>query len=108
MMIRAGLVGWCDREGVPSAAIRAVTGHQSEAMMDSYSRPADLFAHSAGAYVATSDRAMKDCRYRELRVAKSFPQAFAWPVGVLVHPRGLFDAQPSTRMGRFGSEMWHL
>ncbi len=27
---RAGLVSWCDREGVPSAAIRAVTGHQSE------------------------------------------------------------------------------
>ena len=49
--LRAGLVSWCDREGVPSAAIRAVTGHQSEAMMDSYSRPADLFAHSAGAYV---------------------------------------------------------
>lgn len=48
---RAGLVSWCDREGVPSAAIRAVTGHQSEAMMDSYSRPADLFAHSAGAFV---------------------------------------------------------
>ena len=48
---RPDLVSWCDREGVPSAAIRAVTGHQSEAMMDSYSRPSDLFAHSAGAYV---------------------------------------------------------
>jgi len=49
--LRAGFVSWHDRVGTPSAAIRAVTGHQSEAMMDSYSRPADLFAHSAGAYV---------------------------------------------------------
>ena len=48
--LRAGFVSECDRRHVPSAAVRTVTGHQTDAMLNSYSRPGQLFADSAGAY----------------------------------------------------------
>lgn len=49
--LRAGFVSECDRRGVPTGAVRAVTGHRSEAMLSLYSRPASLFRDSAGQYL---------------------------------------------------------
>ncbi len=48
--LRAGFVSECDRRRIPSGAVRAVTGHTSDAMLSVYSRPGDLFDGSAGAY----------------------------------------------------------
>ena len=48
--LRTGFVSECDRRHVPSAAVRTVTGHQTDAMLNSYSRPGQLFADFAGAY----------------------------------------------------------
>jgi len=48
--LRAGFVSECDRRRIPTAAVRAVTGHTSEQMLSSYARPGQLFDHSAGAY----------------------------------------------------------
>ncbi len=43
-------VSECDRRGIPKVAVRAVTGHRSDAMLDGYSRPGELFRSSAGAW----------------------------------------------------------
>ena len=48
--LRAGFVSECDRRGIPSSAVRLVTGHKSEAMLATYTRPRNLFESSAGAY----------------------------------------------------------
>lgn len=48
--LRAGFVSECDRRGVPPGAVRAVTGHKTEAMLSLYSRPGQLFKDSAGSY----------------------------------------------------------
>ncbi len=53
--LRAGFVSECDRRGIPTGAVRAVTGHKSEAMLSVYSRPAKTFADSAGAYFDNDD-----------------------------------------------------
>lgn len=53
--LRAGFVSECDRRGIPTGAVRAVTGHKSEAMLSVYSRPAKTFADSAGAYFDNGD-----------------------------------------------------
>jgi len=55
--LRAGFVSECDRRGIPTGAVRAVTGHKSEAMLSAYSRPAKTFADSAGAYFEDGDLA---------------------------------------------------
>ena len=48
--LRAGFVSECDRRHIPSGAVRAVTRHTSEAMLNVYERPGELFDGSAGAY----------------------------------------------------------
>lgn len=48
--LRSGFVSECSRRHVPTGAVRAVTRHQSEAMLSVYDRPGELFAGSAGAY----------------------------------------------------------
>jgi len=53
--IRATLCGpgsfrECDRRGITSSAVRIVTGHQSDAMLNVYTRPRSLFESSAGAF----------------------------------------------------------
>ncbi len=48
--LRAGFVSECDRRGIPSSAVRLVTGHKSEAMLATYTRPRNLFESSAGAF----------------------------------------------------------
>lgn len=48
--LRAGFVSECDRRGIPSMAVRMITGHKSDAMLSVYNRPRDLFESSAGAY----------------------------------------------------------
>lgn len=48
--LRSGFVSECDRRRIPTAAVRAVTGHTSEAMLSSYARPGALFDSSAGAF----------------------------------------------------------
>jgi hypothetical protein len=40
----------CSFGSSPSVAVRTVTGHQTDAMLNSYSRHGQLFADSAGAY----------------------------------------------------------
>lgn len=52
--LRAGFVSECDRMGVPPSAVRAITRHQSTAMLDLYARPGALFRDSAAAWFATS------------------------------------------------------
>jgi len=47
--LRAGFVSECDRRGIGSSAVRVVTGHQSDAMLATYTRPRSLFESSAGA-----------------------------------------------------------
>ena len=47
--LRAGFVSECDRRGIAGAAVRIVTGHASEAMLNVYQRPGSLFRDSAGA-----------------------------------------------------------
>jgi integrase len=47
--LRAGFVSECDRRGIAGAAVRIVTGHASEAMLNVYQRPGNLFRDSAGA-----------------------------------------------------------
>jgi integrase len=51
--LRAGFVSECDRRGVPTSAVRLVTGHQSDQMLNSYQRPRSLFESSAGAFFDT-------------------------------------------------------
>lgn len=46
--LRSGFVSECDRRGIPAGAVRTTTGHQSDAMLNSYSRPGQLFRDSAG------------------------------------------------------------
>jgi integrase len=48
--LRAGFVSECDRRGIHSGAVRAVTRHTSDAMLAVYDRPGELFSGSAGAY----------------------------------------------------------
>ncbi len=48
--LRAGFVSECDRRGITSSAVRLVTGHQSDAMLNVYTRPRSLFEFSAGAF----------------------------------------------------------
>jgi len=48
--LRAGFVSECDRRGITSSAVRVVTGHQSDAMLNVYTRPRSLFESSAGAF----------------------------------------------------------
>lgn len=48
--LRRGFVSECDSRGVPNAAVRATTGHASDAMLSVYSRPREGFAGSATAY----------------------------------------------------------
>jgi len=48
--LRAGFVSECDRRGITSSAVRVVTGHQSDVMLNVYTRPRSLFESSAGAF----------------------------------------------------------
>ncbi len=48
--LRAGFVSECDRRGITTAAVRLVTGHQSDVMLSVYTRPRSLFDSSAGAF----------------------------------------------------------
>ncbi len=48
--LRAGFVSEADRRGIPSSAVRVVTGHASDVMLAVYQRPRALFESSAGAY----------------------------------------------------------
>lgn len=52
--LRSGFVSTMDEHDVPRAAIRAVTRHKSEAVMDSYGRPDRLLRDSAGAWLSKS------------------------------------------------------
>ena len=48
--LRAGWISECSKRKIPKMAIRAVTGHSSDAMVDLYGRTSELFEQSAGAY----------------------------------------------------------
>lgn len=48
--LRAGFVSECDRRAIASSAVRLTTGHQSDAMLATYTRPRTLFESAAGAY----------------------------------------------------------
>lgn len=48
--LRSGFVSECDRRHIPSAAVRAVTRHTTDAMLNVYERPGRLFSDSAGAF----------------------------------------------------------
>jgi integrase len=48
--LRAGFVSECDRRGILSSAVRLVTGHATDAMLSTYTRPRSLFKSSAGAF----------------------------------------------------------
>ena len=41
---------WLTMCGVPSSAVRVVTGYQSDAMLATYTRPRSLFESLAGAF----------------------------------------------------------
>jgi integrase len=47
--LRAGFVSECDRRGIATSAVRLVTGHASDVMLATYTRPRSLFDASAGA-----------------------------------------------------------
>jgi len=53
--LRSGYVSTMDDHGVPRAAIRAVSLHQSEASMDGYARPDQLLRDGAGAYLSSDE-----------------------------------------------------
>jgi site-specific recombinase XerD len=46
--LRAGFVSECDRRRIATSAVRLVTGHTSDQMLNSYQRPGELFDSSAG------------------------------------------------------------
>lgn len=48
--LRAGFVSECDQQGIGTSAVRLVTGHTSDAMLNTYQRPRNLFESSAGAF----------------------------------------------------------
>lgn len=72
--LRAGFVSECDRRHIPAGAVRAVTGHQTEAMLSVYSRPGQTFADSAGAYFEDLDTD-KPLEAYERRVSATMDQA---------------------------------
>jgi len=53
--LRAGFITECDNRGIGSTAVRLVTGHASDAMLNTYQRPRSLFESSAGAFFTDDD-----------------------------------------------------